>query len=155
MRVYNSAGKGTSGMDKFGSVIDRMSMKLGSKFLTLWESRPSSLKCSSVWLLWMVQRVTEGGAQAFVLFLRGAHLVLRSGSPYSTLFRWGECQVGECWDLWVGAVCQIEMGIIKHVQPLKTLMDGPNILTIPNLAPPDLSEKDKNRTQRKHVRVQS
>ena len=47
------------------------------------------------------------------------------------------------------------MGIIKHVQPLKTLMDGPNILTIPNLAPPDLSEKDKNRTQRKHVRVQS
>jgi hypothetical protein len=35
MRVYNSAGKGTSGMDKFGSVIDRMSMKLGSKFLTL------------------------------------------------------------------------------------------------------------------------
>jgi len=32
MRVDNSAGKGTSGMDKFSSVIDRMSMKLGSKF---------------------------------------------------------------------------------------------------------------------------
>jgi hypothetical protein len=33
MRVDNSAGKGTSGMDKFGSVIDIMNMKLGSKFL--------------------------------------------------------------------------------------------------------------------------
>jgi len=33
MRVDDSAGKGTSGMDKFGSVIDRMNMKLGSKFL--------------------------------------------------------------------------------------------------------------------------
>ena len=33
MRVYNSARKGTSGMNKFGSVIDRMNMKLGSKFL--------------------------------------------------------------------------------------------------------------------------
>ena len=32
MRVDNSAGKGTSGMNKFGSVIDRMSMKLGSNF---------------------------------------------------------------------------------------------------------------------------
>ena len=29
MRVDNSAGKGTSGLDKFGSVIDRMNMKLG------------------------------------------------------------------------------------------------------------------------------
>ena len=34
MRVDDSAGKGTSGMDIFGSVIDRMNMKLGSKFLT-------------------------------------------------------------------------------------------------------------------------
>ena len=45
MRVDNSAGKGTSGMDKFGSVIDRMNMKLGafgSKFLDS-KSRPSSL----------------------------------------------------------------------------------------------------------------
>jgi hypothetical protein len=32
MRLDNSAGKGTSGMNKFG-VIDRMNMKLGSKFL--------------------------------------------------------------------------------------------------------------------------
>jgi hypothetical protein len=35
MRVDNSAGKDTSGMDKIGSVIDRMNMKLGSKFLSL------------------------------------------------------------------------------------------------------------------------
>jgi hypothetical protein len=33
MRVDNSAAKGTSGMDKFGSVFDRMDMKLGSQFL--------------------------------------------------------------------------------------------------------------------------
>jgi len=35
-------------MDKFGSVIDRMDMKLGSKFLTLLELRFRSLKGSSV-----------------------------------------------------------------------------------------------------------
>jgi len=33
MRVDNSAGKGTSGMDKFGSAIERINMKLESKFL--------------------------------------------------------------------------------------------------------------------------
>ena len=33
MRADNSTGKGTSGKDKFGSVVDRMNMKLGSKFL--------------------------------------------------------------------------------------------------------------------------
>ena len=33
MRFDKSAGKGTYGMDKFGSVIDRMNMKLGSKFI--------------------------------------------------------------------------------------------------------------------------
>ena len=32
-RVDNSTGKGTSGMDKFDSEIDRMNMKLESKFL--------------------------------------------------------------------------------------------------------------------------
>jgi hypothetical protein len=35
MRVDNSVGKGTSYMVKIGRVIDRMNMKLGSKFLTL------------------------------------------------------------------------------------------------------------------------
>jgi hypothetical protein len=34
MRFDISAGKGTSGMDKFGRVIDRMNIKLGSKFLS-------------------------------------------------------------------------------------------------------------------------
>jgi hypothetical protein len=33
MRVDISARKGTSGVNMFGSVIDRMNMKLGSKFL--------------------------------------------------------------------------------------------------------------------------
>ena len=33
MRVDINAGKGTSGMDKFGSVIDIMNMELGGKLL--------------------------------------------------------------------------------------------------------------------------
>ena len=87
----NSARKGTkSGLDKFGSVIDRMNMKLGSKFL-------SSLRIK-IQLLKRLQRVivvdgatpsqkdsVEGnggslkdGPEAFMLFLRGAQLVLRS-----------------------------------------------------------------------------
>jgi hypothetical protein len=32
MRFDESTGKGTSGMNKFVSVIDRMNMKLGSNF---------------------------------------------------------------------------------------------------------------------------
>jgi aspartate carbamoyltransferase regulatory subunit len=44
MRVDNSAGKGMSGMDKFGSVIDRMNMKLGSKFLTSLRIKTQLLK---------------------------------------------------------------------------------------------------------------
>jgi hypothetical protein len=90
MRVDNSARKGTSGMDKLGSTIDRMNMKLGSKFL-------NSLRIKTQ-LLKRLQRVIvvdgathsqkdgvegnggslEDGAEAFVLFLRGAQLVLRS-----------------------------------------------------------------------------
>jgi hypothetical protein len=31
--VDDSAGKGTSGMNKFGSVVDRMNITLGSKFV--------------------------------------------------------------------------------------------------------------------------
>ena len=50
MIVDNSAGKGTFGMDKFGSVADRMYMKLGSKFskLKLLQSQEPVLKGSSV-----------------------------------------------------------------------------------------------------------
>ena len=43
MRVDISAGKGTSGMDRFGSVIDRMNMKLGSKFLKLFQNQDPAL----------------------------------------------------------------------------------------------------------------
>ena len=90
MRVDNSAGKGTSGMDKFGSVIDRTNMKLGSKFLDSLIIKAQLLK--------RLQRVIvvdgdthsqkdgvesnrgslKGGAEAFMLFLCGAQLVLRS-----------------------------------------------------------------------------
>ena len=90
MRVDNSAVKGTSGMDEFGSNIDRMNMRLGSKF-------HSFLKIKTQ-LLERLQRViivdgathsqkdgVEGnggslkdGAEAFVLLLRGAQLVLWS-----------------------------------------------------------------------------
>ena len=48
MRVDNSAGKGTSGMDEFGSIIDRMKMKLGSKFLKSLRIKTQLLKSSSV-----------------------------------------------------------------------------------------------------------
>ena len=41
----NSARKGTkSGLDKFGSVIDRMNMKLGSKFLNSLRIKTQLLK---------------------------------------------------------------------------------------------------------------
>ena len=79
-----------SSMDKFGSVIDRINMKLGSKFLNNLIIKTQLLK--------RLQRVIvvdgathsqkdgvegnggslEDGAEAFVLFLRGAQLVLRS-----------------------------------------------------------------------------
>ena len=89
MRVDNSAGKGMSGINKFGSVIDRMNMKLGSKFL-------DSLRVKSQ-LLIRLQRVNvvdsathsqkdvagnggslDDGTEAFMLFLCGAQLVLLS-----------------------------------------------------------------------------
>jgi hypothetical protein len=89
MSIDNSAGKGTSGMDKFGGVIDRMNMKLGSKFL-------NSLRIKTQ-LLKRLQRVIvvdgathsqndgvegdggflKGGAEAFMLFLCDAQLVLQ------------------------------------------------------------------------------
>ena len=44
MRVDISAGKDRFGMDKFGSVIDRMNMKLGSKFLSSLRNKTQHLK---------------------------------------------------------------------------------------------------------------
>jgi aspartate carbamoyltransferase regulatory subunit len=85
MMAGNGTGKGMSGMDKFGSVIDRMNMKLGSKFL-------DSLRIKTQLLKWL-QRVivvdgtthtqkddveSNGGfldnvAEVFVLFLALRH----------------------------------------------------------------------------------
>ena len=42
MRVINSVGKGTSGMHKFDSAIDRMNMKFGSKFLYSENQNPAA-----------------------------------------------------------------------------------------------------------------
>jgi hypothetical protein len=90
MRVDNSAGKGTSYMDEFGSAIDRMNMKLGSKFLNSMQIEAQLLERPQRVIV--VDGAThsqkdgvegnggflEDGAEAFVLFLRGAQLVLRS-----------------------------------------------------------------------------
>jgi hypothetical protein len=90
MRVDDSAKKGTTGKDKFGSAIDRINMKLGSKFI-------NSLRIKAQ-LLEKLQAVIvvdgaihsqkdgvesnrgslKGGAEVFMLFLHGAQLVLWS-----------------------------------------------------------------------------
>ena len=44
MTVDNSVVKGTSGMDKFGSVIDRINIKLGSMFLSSLKVKTQLLK---------------------------------------------------------------------------------------------------------------
>jgi hypothetical protein len=80
MRVDISAGKDRFGMDKFGSVIDRMNMKLGSKFLT---SLRIKIQLQHVIIVdgatHSQKDGVEGnkvsmkdGAEAFMLFLRGA-----------------------------------------------------------------------------------
>ena len=97
-------------MDQFGSVIDRMDMKLGSKYL-------NSLRIKTQ-LLKRLQRVTvvdgathsqkdgvesnggpslKGGAGAFVVFLRSApsQLVLRSSVLTA-------CPTGLDQGLWIG-----------------------------------------------------
>jgi hypothetical protein len=92
MRVDNSTGKGTSGMDKFSSEVHRMHMELGGKLL-------NSLKIETQFLERLQSvRVVDGAthtqkngvesnggsllenvAEIFVLFLCGVQLVLRSG----------------------------------------------------------------------------
>jgi hypothetical protein len=49
MRADNSVEKSTSGMHKFGSVIDKMNMKLGSTFLKSLRIKTQLLKRLSVW----------------------------------------------------------------------------------------------------------
>ena len=90
MSVNNSVGKGTSGMDKFGSKVGKMNMKLESKFL-------DSLRIKTQLLKRVKREIVadcaihsqkdgvegnrgslKGGAEAFMLFLRSAYLFLRS-----------------------------------------------------------------------------
>jgi hypothetical protein len=92
MRVDNSTGKGTSGMDKFSSEVDRVHiMELGGKLLN-----PLRIKTQFLERLHSL-RVVDGGAhtqkddvesnggslenvaKVFKLFLCGVLLVLRSG----------------------------------------------------------------------------
>jgi hypothetical protein len=91
MRVDNCAGKGTSDMDEFGSVVERrMDIKLGSKSLNSLRIKTELLK--RLQLVIVVDGAThtpkdgmesnrgslKGGAEAFMLFLHGAQLVLQS-----------------------------------------------------------------------------
>ena len=91
MRVDNSTGKGTSGMDKSSSEVHRVHMERGCKLL-------SSLRIETQFLE-RLQRVSfvdgaahthkddvgsnrgslENVAEVFVLFLCGVQLILRSG----------------------------------------------------------------------------
>ena len=91
MRVDDCTGKGTSGMDKFSSEVQRVHMELGGKLL-------NSLKIKTRFLI-RLQNVSvvdgavhtqkddvesnggslENVAEVFVLSLCGVQLVLRSG----------------------------------------------------------------------------
>jgi len=91
MRVDNSTGKGTSGMDKFSSKVHRVHMELGGKLL-------NSLRIE-IQILERLQSVSvvdgaahtqkddvksnrgslENVAKVFVLFLCGVQPILRSG----------------------------------------------------------------------------
>ena len=92
MRVDNSTGKGTSGMDKFSSKVHRVHMELGGKLLT----NSSRIETQFLERLQSVSVVdgaahtqkddveSNGGslenvAKVFVLFFCGVQLVLRSG----------------------------------------------------------------------------
>ena len=91
MRVDNSTGKGTFGMDKFSSKVHRVHMELGDKLL-------NSLRIKTQFLeRYQSVNVVDGAthtkkddvesnggslenvAKVFVLFLCGVRLVLRSG----------------------------------------------------------------------------
>ena len=91
MRVDNSTGKGTSGMDKFSSEVHRMHMELGGKLLNFLRIKTQFLK--RLQIVNVVDGATHtqkddvesnGGslanvAEIFLLFLCGVQLVLRSG----------------------------------------------------------------------------
>jgi len=91
MRVDNSTGKGTSGMDKFSSEVHSVHMELGGKFLyslrieTQFLERLQSVSVVNGAIHTQEDDVESNGgslesvAEIFVLFLCGVQLVLRSG----------------------------------------------------------------------------
>ena len=93
MRVDNSTGKGTSGMDKFSSKVHGEHMELGGKSLNSLRIETQFLeRLQSVSVVdgathpqkdMMMWRASNGGslenvAEIFVLFLCGVQLILRS-----------------------------------------------------------------------------
>jgi hypothetical protein len=91
MRVDNSTGKGTSGMDKFSSKVHRVHMEIGGKLLsslrieTQFLERLQSVSVVDVAAHTQKDDVKsnrgslENVAKVFVLFLCGVQLILRSG----------------------------------------------------------------------------
>ena len=91
MRVDNSTGKGTSGMDKFSSEVHRVHMELGGKLLnslrieTQFFERLQSVGVVDGAAHTQKDDVESNGgslenvAKVFVLFLCGVQLLLRSG----------------------------------------------------------------------------
>jgi len=91
MRVNNSTGKGTSGMDKFSSKVHRVHMELGGKLLdslrieTQFLERLQSVSVVDGAAHTQKDDVESNGgslenvAKVIVLFLCGVQLVLRSG----------------------------------------------------------------------------
>jgi hypothetical protein len=91
MRVDNSTGKGTSGMDKFSSKVHRVHMELGGKLLNSLRIETQFLeRLQSVCVVDGAAHTQkddvksnrgslENVAEIFVLFLCGVQLVLRSG----------------------------------------------------------------------------
>ena len=136
MRVDNSTGKGTSGMDKFSSKVHRVHMELEGKLL-------NSLRIKSQFLerLQSVSVVdgaahtqkdddveSNGGslenvAKVFVLFLCGVQLVFRSvSSQYLISTRWLSRQgllrsLGRCC---LGLVALLVAGGAAGVLPVAT-----------------------------------
>jgi len=90
MRVDNSTGKGTSGMDKFSSKVHRVHMELGGKLLnslrieTQFFERLQGVGVADGAAHTQKDDVESNGgslenvAKVFVLFLCGVQLVLRS-----------------------------------------------------------------------------
>ena len=90
MIVDNSAGKGTFGMDKFGSVVTECTWSLQASFFSSLRVKTQLLQ--RLQCVIVVDGAThsqkdgvernegslKGGAEAFLLFLRVAQLVLRS-----------------------------------------------------------------------------